>query len=126
MSERLKIIVEQLKLRGADRILEIGCGHGVAATFVCDQLAGGGYVGIDRSRKMIEAAAKRNARWVQSGVAEFFVADLESLDLGSRRFDKVFAARVALFHRDPERARALVRPWLAPGGKIFSFYDEPS
>jgi hypothetical protein len=52
--------------------------------------------------------------------------DLEYLDLGSRRFDLVFAVRVGLFHREPQRARALVEPWLAPGGRVEAFYDSPS
>jgi hypothetical protein len=43
--------------------------------------------------------------------------------LGDRRFDKVFAVRVGLFHREPERARALVEPWLAPGGTLTTSYD---
>jgi hypothetical protein len=33
--------------------------------------------------------------------------------------------RVALVHREPERARALVQPWLAVGGRIVAFYDAP-
>src|ERR671922_204758 len=57
---------------------------------------------------------------------EFLVARLEDLDLGDRRFDKVFAVRVGLFHRDPDRARGLVEPWLAPGGEVFAFFDPPS
>ena len=51
---------------------------------------------------------------------------LEDMDLGERRFDKVFTARVGLFHREPERARILVDKWLALGGEVFSFYDPPS
>jgi hypothetical protein len=80
---------------------------------------------IDRSPKMIEAAAGRNAAYVDAGKAEFLVATLEDLELGDRRFDKVFAVRVGLFHREPERACGFVEPWLAPGGTLFTFYDSP-
>jgi hypothetical protein len=62
---------------------------------------------------------------VASGRAEFLVAELEALDLGERRFNLVFAVRVRLFHTEPERARSLVEPWLAPGGRLLTFYDTP-
>jgi ubiquinone/menaquinone biosynthesis C-methylase UbiE len=106
-------------------VLEIGCGHGVAATFVCERLDGGRLTAIDRSPKMIAAAARRNAEYVEAGRAEFLVMRLEELDLGERRFDKVFAVRVGLFHREPERARALVEPYLTPGGQISNVFDPP-
>ncbi len=77
MNERLRAIVEQLRLRPADRVLEIGCGHGVAATMVCERLDGGRLTAIDRSAKMVEAAARRNAGHVEAGRAEFLVATLE-------------------------------------------------
>jgi ubiquinone/menaquinone biosynthesis C-methylase UbiE len=126
MSERLRAIVDELGLRPDDRVLEIGCGHGVAATMICDRLDGGTLTAIDRSAKMIEAAEHRNAEHVESGKAEFLVMSVESADLGDRRFDLVVAIRVGLFHREPERARALVKPWLAAGGRVHAFYDEPS
>ena len=71
------------------------------------------------------AARGRNARHVEAGTAEFLVAELESLDLGERRFDLAFAVRVGLFHSDPERAHALAERWLAPGGRVCSFFDPP-
>jgi len=126
MSERLRAIVEQLGIGPEDRVLEIGCGHGVAATYVCERLAGGRLTAVDRSETMIAAAARRNAAHVAAGRAEFLVAELEALDLGDRRFDTIFAVRVGLFAREPERARALVEPWLAPGGTIAVFWDAPS
>jgi ubiquinone/menaquinone biosynthesis C-methylase UbiE len=126
MSERLRRVVAQLGLRPDDRVLEIGCGHGVAATMVCELLDTGRLTAVDRSAAMIEAAERRNASQVAAGKAEFLVRDLEDLDLGSREFDLVFAVRVGLFHREPERARALVEPWLAPGGRVEAFYDSPS
>ena len=126
MSDRLRAVVEELNIQPNDRVLEIGCGHGVAATLVCERLQGGRLTAIDRSPKMIQAAKRRNATHIEGGRAEFLVMSLEDMDLGERRFDKVFAARVGLFHREPERARILVDKWLAPGGEVFSFYDPPS
>ncbi len=123
MSARLRAVVERLDVQPGDRVLEIGCGHGVAATFVCERLDGGRLTAVDRSPKMIAAASRRNAAHVEAGRAEFLVGRLEELELGDRRFDKVFAVRVGLFHREPERARRLVEPYLLPGGRIVSEYD---
>ncbi|MDX3662136.1 class I SAM-dependent methyltransferase [Streptomyces sp. ID05-26A] len=125
MSERLRGVVGQLAVRPSDRVLEIGCGQGVAATMVCQLLSTGTLTAVDRSVKMVETATRRNAVYVASGKAEFLIASLEDMNLGDRRFDLVFAVRVGLFHRDPDRARALVEPWLAPGGRVLSFFDVP-
>ncbi len=125
MSDRLKKIVDELRVRPDDLVLEIGCGQGVAATFVCERLESGRLVAIDRSKKMIDAAVRRNKEHVDSGKAEFHVADMLKFDPGKRKFDKIFAVRVGLFHRDAAFARSIVEPWLARGGKLVVVYDEP-
>jgi ubiquinone/menaquinone biosynthesis C-methylase UbiE len=117
MSDRLRRVVDRLDLRPGDRVLEIGCGHGVAATYVLER--GARLTAIDRSPKMIEAANRRNAAYVEAGTAEFLLAHLEDLDLGDRRFDVIFAVRVRRFHAEPQ----LAERWLAPGGRIVSEYD---
>jgi ubiquinone/menaquinone biosynthesis C-methylase UbiE len=126
VSERLQRVVDRLDIQPDDRVLEIGCGHGVAATMVCERLESGRLTAIDRSRKMVEAAARRNAAYVEADRAEFLVARLEDAELGERRFDKIFAVRVGLFHREPDRARALGERWLAPGGTLLAVFDEPA
>jgi cyclopropane fatty-acyl-phospholipid synthase-like methyltransferase len=125
MSERLRKIVDEMRVRPDDLVLEIGCGHGVAASFVCDRLQDGHLVAIDRSKKMIAAAIRRNKAHVESGKAEFHVADVAKFHPGTRRFDKIFAIRVGLFHREAPLANSIVEKWLAPGGRIIVAYDEP-
>ena len=126
MNERLRYVVEQMDIGPDDRVLEIGCGLGVAATLVCERLEGDHLTAVDRSVRMIQAATRRNAAYVEAGRAEFLVAALEGLDLGDRRFDRIFAVRVGLFHRDPERARSIAEEWLAPDGTLSVFFDQPS
>src|SRR5215218_2696399 len=58
-SERFVWAVDTLEVRPADRLLEVGCGHGVAVSLVCERLTTGTITAIDRSPKMIEMAKPR-------------------------------------------------------------------
>ena len=118
-AERLTWAVGTLEVQPDDRLLEIGCGHGVAVSLVCERLAGGSVLAVDRSAKMIEMAARRNAAHVAAGRAAFQVAPLHEADLGGARFDVVYAIHVPVLLRgDPRRELAIVRAHLAPGGRF--------
>ena len=111
-----------------DHLLEIGCGPGVAVAHVCQRLADGQIVAVDRSATAIGRAARRAAACVAAGKAVLRTAALESLtpeDLldGREGFDKVFAMNVNLFWvRAPVRELDLIRAVLRPGGTLFLFY----
>lgn len=124
--ERLRWAVETLGLAPADRVLEIGCGPGVAADLACQRLTGGGrLVAIDRSPVAIDRATRRNAAHIAAGTAEFRVTALEELATGER-FDTVFAVNVNLFWtRSPAHELALIRGLLRPGGALHLFYEPP-
>jgi SAM-dependent methyltransferase len=108
-----------LSVRPDDRLLEVGCGHGVAVSLVCERLRGGSVLAIDRSATMIDAAARRNAAHVAAGRAAFRVASLHEADLGDTRFDVVYAIHVPVFLRgDPRRELEIVRAHLVPGGRF--------
>src|SRR5215203_4849544 len=65
-SERFVWAVDTLEVRPADRLLEVGCGHGVAVSLVCERLTTGTITAIDRSPKMIEMARRRNREHVDA------------------------------------------------------------
>src|SRR5215218_3915069 len=122
-SERFVWAVDTLEVRPADRLLEVGCGHGVAVCLVCERLTTGTITAIDRSPKMIEMATRRNREHVDAGRAVLEAIALEDADLGDRRFDKVFAFNVAPFWQQPEAALGAVREHLARDGAVYLFWD---
>jgi SAM-dependent methyltransferase len=134
--ERLRWAVGLLDVAPDDRILEIGCGHGVAVSLVCERLAALGGTGsitaIDRSGTAIDRAARRNAGHVAAGRALLRLADLaDSADLTGllatgERFDTAFAVNVNLFWTRPAGAElATIAAMLRPGGVLRLVYEPP-
>ena len=114
-AERLVWAVDALDVQPDDRLLEVGCGHGVAVSLVCERLGGGSIHAVDRSAKMIDAATRRNVVHVAAGRASFQLAELHAADLGDTRFDVVFAIHVPVLLRgDPHRELPVIAAHLAP------------
>ncbi len=122
-SERFVWAVDTLEVRPADRLLEVGCGHGVAVSLVCERLATGTITAIDRSPRMIEMATRRNREHVNAGRAMLEAIALEDADLGAQHFDKVFAFNVAPFWLQPKAALSAVREHLVRDGAFYIFWD---
>ena len=96
-SDRQAWAVDVLDVAPDDRILEVGCGHGVAVSLVCERLDGGRITAVDRSPKMIAMAQKRNRAY--AGKARFVTAGIEEANLGDETYDKVLAVHVAALHK---------------------------
>jgi SAM-dependent methyltransferase len=122
-SERFVWAVDTLEVRRSDRLLEVGCGHGVAVSLVCERLTTGRITAIDRSPAMIEMAARRNREHVAAGTAVLEAVALEDVDLGDQRFDKAFAFNVAPFWQQPQAALGALREHLARDGAVYLFWD---
>jgi SAM-dependent methyltransferase len=119
-SHRLVWALEVLAVQPDDRLLEAGCGHGVAVTLVCERLRGGSILAVDRSAKMIAAARARNASFEAAGLATFQQASLHNAELDGREFDKVFAIHLPVLLRgDPARELRVIAEHLAPGGALY-------
>jgi SAM-dependent methyltransferase len=122
-SERFVWAVDILEVRSADRLLEVGCGHGVAVSLICEKLTTGRITAIDRSPAMIAMATRRNREHVDVGRAVLEAVSLEEAKLGDQRFDKVFAFNVAPFWLRPQAAFGAVHRHLARDGAVYLFWD---
>jgi SAM-dependent methyltransferase len=120
--DRLPWIVEQLAVEPTDVVLEVGCGHGVAAGLVLDRLTTGRYVAVERSPAMVLAAERRNRAAIDVGRATFVAAAIETVAL-DLRFDRAFAVRVAALAR-PAALTGLARH-LRPGAVVVLGFDAP-
>jgi SAM-dependent methyltransferase len=123
--ERMTWAVQTLAPENGDRVLEVGCGHGVAATLVCDRIGSGRYLGIDRSPKMITMAERRNAEHIASGSARFQAVAFEAAEFEPRGFDALFAFNVAAFWRRPAELLGKARELLTDGGLLALFHQSP-
>lgn len=120
-SARIAWAVGCLDVHADDRVLELGCGHGVALSLVCERLSGGVAIGVDRSPKMTAAALARNREHVEAGRARVVTAALHEADLRDERFDVVFAIHFPpLLRGDPSRELAVVHRHLAPNGRLYA------
>jgi SAM-dependent methyltransferase len=119
---RSRWAVELLELGPEDRLLEIGCGPGVALAAAA--MLGSSVVGVDRSAVMVAQARRRNRRAIRAGQIELYVAPVEHLpDLGAP-FDKALAVNTVGYWSDPVAGVAAVRRRLRPGG-TFAMVSQP-
>lgn len=131
ISPRLAAIVEALPLRPGMRVLEIGCGTGVAARAVLQRMGKGHVLAIDRSAKAIAKAVAGSAAELASGQLEFRCVSVEDLVLakGERPYDLAFAVRVgALDGRYPAAGRAALARLtqaLVKDGRLFVDVGNP-
>jgi SAM-dependent methyltransferase len=124
VQERFRWAVEQLSVGPDDRVLEIGCGAGVAAGMVARRLTAGRITAVDRSAAAVRRAAARNQEYVDDGRAAFVVSALEDLPAGPA-YDIVFAVNVSLFWYGPGSSVRAAADLLAPDGTLYVFHQPP-
>ena len=113
------------------RILEIGCGPGVAAREIVRRFDNCYVLGVDRSLKAIEQAKKSSTSEMTAGKLKFVHSAIENLTLPGKEglFDLAFAIRVgALDGRHPkleQKAVVHIKQLLRPGGLLFIDGGDP-
>jgi SAM-dependent methyltransferase len=111
--------VELLDVQPTDRVIELGCGPGVAIAALAARATRGLVVGVDHSQVMIGQAGRRNRAAIRAGrvrLVHMPVERLSTIDDGP--FDAALAVNTVGMWADPTaRLRELAR-LLRPGGRI--------
>jgi tRNA (cmo5U34)-methyltransferase len=122
----IKIIKDYLESTGVpSRILDIGCGHGVIAARILDEVPDATLVGVDASSPMLVMAQERLDSFGSRAVLR--QADFETMtpaDLAGGPFGVAFASQAIHNCSDEGKQRTLAscREVMAEGG-LFMLYD---
>lgn len=114
--------VGMLALEPKARVLEIGCGPGVALRDCLARGAGISAVGVDHSDVMIAQARARNRRAVREGRLRLICGRLEDVT-GEARFDRIFSINLVQFVDDPAGYVGQCRERLVPGGLLATTFQ---
>ena len=107
--------VDHINASGAERVLEVGVGTGLALPYY---RAGLKVTGIDFSAEMLAKARDRVDRERLDAVEALRQMDARALDFPDETFDAVAAMHVISVVPDPERVMAEIARVLRPGGEV--------
>jgi SAM-dependent methyltransferase len=110
--------VQLLDVQPTDRVIEVGCGPGVAIAALATRAIRGLVVGVDHSQVMIGQARRRNRAAIQAGRVRLIHTPVERLSIGDGPFDAALAVNTVGMWPDPTARLREVARLLGPGGRI--------
>lgn len=110
--------VQLLDIQPTDRVIELGCGPGVALAALATRAIRGLVVGVDHSQVMIRQARRRNRAAIRAGRVRLVHAPVESLSIGDGPFDAALAVNTVGMWPDPTARLREIGRLLRPGGRI--------
>ncbi len=108
------------------RVLEIGCGPGLALKACADKVSGGIVVGIDHSRVMVRQARHRLAREIAAGRADIRLCSLSDVALEPDAYDRVYSLNVVQFFPDMQDDFRQIHRCLVEHGMAATTYQPRS
>jgi SAM-dependent methyltransferase len=110
--------VRLLDVQPTDRVIELGCGPGVAIAAIASRARRGLVVGVDHSQVMIRQARRRNRAAVRAGRVRLIQSPVESLSIGDGPFDAALAVNTVGMWPDAAARLCELARLLRPGGRI--------
>jgi SAM-dependent methyltransferase len=125
--DRIAWALALLEVGADDRILEFGCGPGLAVAAMCERLSPAGRVtAIDRSETAVGLCRSLNVAQIAAGRVDVRQVELAGLAAEPASFDKALGINVNVFWTTAaeDECRVLSRV-LRPGGRLLLVYEGP-
>jgi SAM-dependent methyltransferase len=110
--------VQLLDLQPTDRVIELGCGPGVAIAALATRATRGLVVGVDHSQVMIRQARRRNRAAIQAGRVRLLHTPVQRLSVSDGPFNAALAVNTVGMWPDPTARLGELARLLRPGGRI--------
>jgi ubiquinone/menaquinone biosynthesis C-methylase UbiE len=107
-----------LALQPADRLLEVGFGHGRTIRLAAAQVPQGFVAGVDVSEDMVRMAQRRCLHLAGKGLVELMVGDSRRLPYPDISFDKLLCVHTIYFWAEPIKDLSEMFRVLRPGGRL--------
>lgn len=121
--QRNRWTVDLLGIKPGDRVLELGCGPGLALKSCTAKAVNGLVVGLDHSEVMLDQASRFNRQAIRRGALQLQLGGLEKLATLAGAFDRVFSVNVIQFIPDRVTAFRAIRDVMPPGAIVASTYQ---
>jgi trans-aconitate 2-methyltransferase len=111
-----KELLQKLKLKGNERVLDIGSGNGRVTAEISKKLPNGSIIGIDSSKDMVVHAQKKYPP-EQFPNLSFQLMNVEDMDF-EKEFDAVFSNATLHWVADHENILNRIKKSLKPKGRV--------
>ena len=115
---RARWTVDLLDIGTDERVVDFGCGPGLAVALAAGRAVRGYVVGIDHSDLMCRQARRRNRTAITAGRVDIVHGSVERLAAFRGQVDKLCALNVVMFLADKPAAFAAFHDALRPGGTL--------
>ena len=111
-------MVDCLQVGPHDRLLDVGCGPGLAVAAAAARASEGLVVGVDTSGTMVRLARRRNRAAVRQGRVEIRQADAARLPYPDNHFSRAGSLNSLQFWTSPPQGLLELFRVLEPGGRV--------
>ena len=108
-------VIRYIDPTDGDTILDIGCGNGYVLGLIAKQ-CDASLTGIDISESILNAAKRRNQKYITNNTMHFYCQDLKAMDFPDAAYSKIYTINTVYFWESLDEVMTEIHRILKPNG----------